>query len=144
MKGNRKKHWIQKCDTDEKNLPIPTQIVSNEEFAPPDQTDEQRLVEHRLIELADKSAKKLNISRRRFLASSGGMAAAFLALNSVFGDFFAVSANELFEPLARVYGIDVKAKMNAIPSDYMTRLKEKYRAAGAQPSNTQYGWIWQK
>ena len=42
---------------------------------------------------------------------------------------------------ARVYGIDVKAKMHAIPSDYMTKLKAKYRAAGAQPSNTQYGWI---
>ncbi|HEX8198181.1 MAG TPA: amidohydrolase family protein [Pyrinomonadaceae bacterium] len=96
----KKKQWVQKCDADDKNLPIPTQIVSNEEFAPPDQTNEQRLVEHRLIELADQSAKKLNVSRRQFLASSGGMAAAFLAMNSVFGDFFNVEAAELFEPLA--------------------------------------------
>jgi hypothetical protein len=43
--------------------------------------------------------------------------------------------------LASVYGIDVKAKMNAIPSDYVTKLKTKYRASGAEPSNTQYGWI---
>jgi predicted TIM-barrel fold metal-dependent hydrolase len=42
---------------------------------------------------------------------------------------------------AKVYGIDVKAKMNAIPGDYMTKLKAKYRAGGASPSNTQYGWI---
>lgn len=42
---------------------------------------------------------------------------------------------------ARVYGIDVRAKMNAIPSDYVTKLKEKYRAEGAQPSNTQYGRV---
>jgi hypothetical protein len=42
---------------------------------------------------------------------------------------------------ARVYGIDVKAKMNAIPSDYVTKLKAGYRAEGASPSNTQYGWI---
>jgi predicted TIM-barrel fold metal-dependent hydrolase len=42
---------------------------------------------------------------------------------------------------AKVYGIDVKAKMNGIPGDYMTKLKEKYRAEGARPSNTQYGWI---
>lgn len=96
----KKKQWVQKCDADDKNLPIPTQIVSNEEFAPPDQTNEQRLVEHRLIELADQSAKKLNVSRRQFLASSGGMAAAFLTMNSVFGDFFNVEAAELFEPLA--------------------------------------------
>ena len=42
---------------------------------------------------------------------------------------------------AKVYGIDVKTKMNAIPADYVTKLKTKYRAAGAAPSNTQYGWI---
>jgi len=42
---------------------------------------------------------------------------------------------------AKVYGIDAKAKMNAIPADYVTKLKAKYKAEGAQPSNTQYGWI---
>jgi predicted TIM-barrel fold metal-dependent hydrolase len=42
---------------------------------------------------------------------------------------------------ARVYGIDVKGKMNAIPADYVTKLKAKYRAEGPQPSNTQYGWV---
>src|SRR5688572_12947514 len=96
----KKKQWIQKCDVDNKNLPIPTQIVSNEEFAPIDQTAEQKAVEHRLLEIASTSAKKLNISRRKFLASTGGMAAGFLALNSVFGKFFDVDERELFEPLA--------------------------------------------
>lgn len=43
---------------------------------------------------------------------------------------------------AKVYGIDAKAKMNAIPSDFVTKLKKKYQAQGARPSNTQYGWIW--
>jgi hypothetical protein len=42
---------------------------------------------------------------------------------------------------ARVYGIDVKARMNAIPRDYISKLKTKYRAENPQPSNTQYGWI---
>ena len=42
---------------------------------------------------------------------------------------------------AKVYGIDLKQKMNAIPADYITKLKAKYRAGGASPSNTQYGWI---
>ncbi|HSK72658.1 MAG TPA: amidohydrolase family protein [Pyrinomonadaceae bacterium] len=93
----KKKKWIQKCDVDENNLPIPTQIVSNEEFAPIDQTEQQKQVEHRLIEIASASAKKLGISRRKFLASTGGMAAGFLALNSVFGRFFEVDEKELFE-----------------------------------------------
>lgn len=35
--------WTQKCDIDDANLPIPTGIVSNEEFDPPDQTDEARI-----------------------------------------------------------------------------------------------------
>jgi len=35
------------------------------------------------------------MSRRRFLASSGGMAAAFLAMNEVFGRFFDVNPLEL-------------------------------------------------
>ena len=92
--------WIQKCDNDEHYLPIPTQIVSNEEFVPPGQTDDQKKVEHSLIEIAADASNKLGISRRAFLASSGGMAAAFLAMNSVFGRYFDVSASELFDPLA--------------------------------------------
>ena len=99
-KPTGKNRWVQKCDLDDehdKNLPIPTQIVSNEEFVPLEQTEEQKQVEHNLLDIADKSARKLNVSRRDFLVSSGGMAAAFLAMNSVFGDMFKVSASELFE-----------------------------------------------
>src|SRR5262249_13574121 len=64
------------------------------------QTIEQKMVEHRLIEMADRNAKQLGVSRRQFLATSGGMAAAFIAMNSVFGKFFYVSASEMTEPLA--------------------------------------------
>lgn len=96
----KKKRWIQKCDVEENHLPIPTQIISTEEFAPLDQTEEQKKVEQKLIEIASESSKKLGISRRQFLATSGGMAAAFLALNSVFGRFFDVDESELFESLA--------------------------------------------
>jgi hypothetical protein len=45
---------------------------------------------------------------------------------------------------ARVYGIDVKAKLHAIPNDYVTKLKAEYRNDGARPSNTQYGWVYGK
>ncbi|HKX83435.1 MAG TPA: hypothetical protein VJL58_04370, partial [Pyrinomonadaceae bacterium] len=92
-----KRKWIQKCEVDDRMFPVPTQIVSNEEFAPPDQTEAQKRVEHRLAELADQSSNRLGISRREFLAGTGGMAAAFLAMNEVFGNFFDVSEIEMFE-----------------------------------------------
>jgi uncharacterized protein len=76
--------------------PIPTQMISNGEFMPIGQTLKQKAVQHRMLDLADRAAKKLNISRRRFLKTSGGTAACFLAMNHVFGEFFEVHPSELF------------------------------------------------
>jgi len=78
--------------------PIPTQIVSNGEFNPLPQTREQARVEARIKELAAGLGKKHGMSRRRFLASSAGMAAAFLAMNEVFGPVFDVSPAEASSP----------------------------------------------
>jgi predicted TIM-barrel fold metal-dependent hydrolase len=76
-------------------------MISNGEYMPYPQTRKQKHVEARVKELADKAAKKLGISRRQFLASSGGLAASFLAINEVFGNtFFKVAAVEMFEPAA--------------------------------------------
>lgn len=80
--------------------PIPTRIVSNEEFAPHPQTPAQRHVEQLIENLAAPAAQKLGISRRSFLRTSGGMAAAWLAFNSVFGQFFDVLEVELAEAAA--------------------------------------------
>ena len=80
--------------------PVPTRMISNGEYMPVPQTDKQKRVEARTKELADAASKKLGISRRQFLASSGGMAAALVAMNEVFGRFFNVSLTELFEPAA--------------------------------------------
>ncbi len=78
--------------------PIPTQIVSNGEWMPMPQTQEQKRVEARTKELADGAAKKLGISRRAFLAGAGGMAATFLAMNEVYGaSFFNVDREEMFD-----------------------------------------------
>jgi predicted TIM-barrel fold metal-dependent hydrolase len=82
-------------DADELRSPIPTQVVSNGEYLPFAQTLEQQQVEARIGELAAEASKRLGMSRRRFLASSGGMAAAFLAMNEVFGRFFDVHPLEL-------------------------------------------------
>src|SRR5438270_12115931 len=80
--------------------PVPTRMSSNGEYMPVPQTDQQKRVEARLAELADTASQKLGIDRRQFLRGSGGMAAALLAMNDVFGQFFNVSPIELYEPAA--------------------------------------------
>jgi predicted TIM-barrel fold metal-dependent hydrolase len=80
--------------------PIPTQMISNGEYMPAPQTYKQKQVEERIKELSETASKKLGMDRRRFLASTGGMAAAFLAMNEVFGRFFSVDPIEMFEPEA--------------------------------------------
>jgi predicted TIM-barrel fold metal-dependent hydrolase len=87
-------------EADDLHAPVPTQMVSNGEYMPYPQTAKQKEVEARIRVMADDAAKKLGMSRRQFLASSGGMAACFLAMNEVFGHFFNVKPIELFEPAA--------------------------------------------
>jgi predicted TIM-barrel fold metal-dependent hydrolase len=57
-----------------------------------------RRVERRLLELADERGSSLGLPRRAFLATGCGMAAAFLALNSVFGTLFCVDPAEASDP----------------------------------------------
>ncbi len=78
--------------------PIPTQVVSNGEYNPPPQTREQRQVEARIKAMAAELGPRHGLSRRQFLASSAGMAAAFLAMNEVFGPVFEISAAEAQTP----------------------------------------------
>jgi len=95
--------WIRKSDQDRqtgRGTPVPTQIVSNEEFDPLPQTADQRRVEQRIFELADQYSSKLGMSRRAFLRTSGGMAVSFMAMNEVFGPAFLVSEAEAAEPSA--------------------------------------------
>jgi predicted TIM-barrel fold metal-dependent hydrolase len=42
---------------------------------------------------------------------------------------------------AKLFGIDIKAKREAIKADKLTQLRREYRE-NPTPSNTQYGWIW--
>jgi len=81
-------------------IPVPTQLVSNEEFPPLPQTVQQREVEQRILAAAGQLAPKLGLSRREFLRTSGGMAASFLAMNAVFGHFFNVREAEAADPAA--------------------------------------------
>ena len=78
--------------------PIPTQIVSSDEFAPTPQTDRQREVEARLKRLADDLAHRQRITRRQFLRTAAGMTAAFVAMNEVYGPVFAADPKEAATP----------------------------------------------
>ena len=82
------------ADATPSRSPVPTQIVSNGEFNPLPQTRDQRHVEARVNALADALGQKHGLNRRRFLASTAGMAAAFLAMNEVFGRIFDVDPAE--------------------------------------------------
>jgi predicted TIM-barrel fold metal-dependent hydrolase len=86
------------AEFDRFDSPIPTRIVASEEFFPLAQTPAQREVEARLSRLADTLAPRQGVSRRRFLRSAAGMAAAFLAMNEVYGPLFGVSRAEAADP----------------------------------------------
>ena len=95
--------WMRKHELDDyldRHLPIPTQVVSNEEFIPIPQTKKQGAVENQLLETAARISKQLGVDRRQFFRMTCGMAAGFAAMNSVFGRFFKVDAAELYDPAA--------------------------------------------
>src|ERR671914_1107681 len=105
--SREKESWLSKAqharlrradEADTLGSPVPTQVVSNGEYFPMPQTLEQKRVEARIAELAGETAKRLGMSRRRFLASSAGMASAFLAMNEVYGRFFDVNPLEILGP----------------------------------------------
>ena len=79
---------------------IPTQVVSNGEYAPLPQTTQQKRVQARVDDLTAAAAKKLGVSRRAFLAGTGGIAASFVAMNEVFGPFFDIDPLSLLVPEA--------------------------------------------
>ena len=78
--------------------PIPTQFVSSDEFLPGPQTENQRRVEARIKELGSTLARHQGMTRRRFFRTASGMAAAFVAMNDVYGPIFDVSAAEAATP----------------------------------------------
>ena len=81
-------------------VPLPTRLVSNEEFPPQPQTAAQREVEDRILAEAGQLAPRLGLNRRDFLRRSGGMATSLLAMNAVFGRFFDVLEVEAADPAA--------------------------------------------
>jgi len=108
-------------------VPLPTRLVSNEEFPPLPQTAEQRQVEDRILAEAARLAPRLGQSRRDFLRTSGGMATSLLAMNAVFGRFFDVLPVEAAEPAA------FKARTG--DAFFIFDLQLHYVGAGYDPAN---------
>src|SRR5690349_23620958 len=78
--------------------PVPTQVVSSDEYLPSHQTAQQKEVEARLIDMADSIASKQGLSRRRFFQSASGMAACFVAMNEGYGVLFDATPAEAPTP----------------------------------------------
>jgi predicted TIM-barrel fold metal-dependent hydrolase len=82
------------AETESYASPVPTQVVSSDEFFPTPQTETQKKVEARLNDLADEFGRKNGMSRRQFFKTSAGMATAFVAMNDVYGPLYGVSRAE--------------------------------------------------
>jgi len=80
------------------DTPIPTQIVASDEFVPLPQTRQQSEVEARLTTFADEMARRHGTTRRGFLRTAAGMAAAFVAMNQVYGPVYEARAAEAADP----------------------------------------------
>jgi predicted TIM-barrel fold metal-dependent hydrolase len=95
--------WVRQCDLDARRQirpPIPARIASNEEFIPPPQSRQQKEYEARLAYISGNAARRQRLSRRDFLRTGSGMAAALMALNQVFGDCYEVDAAEVLDQQA--------------------------------------------
>ena len=112
-------------------IPLPTRLVSNEEFPPLPQTPAQRLVEERILAAAGRLAPRLGVSRRDFLRQSGGIATSLLAMNAVFGRFFDVLDVEAADPAV------FKERSGDTPFIFDVQLH--YVSAGYDPANAEAG-----
>ena len=112
-------------------VPLPTRLVSNEEFLPIPQTPAQRRIEDRILAEAGRQAPRLGLSRREFLSRSGGMAASLLAINAVFGRFFDVLPFEVADAAA--------FQERSGPPFFIFDVQLHYVSAGYDPSNAEGG-----
>jgi hypothetical protein len=112
-------------------IPLPTRLVSNEEFPPLPPTTAQREVEHRILVEAGRLAPRLGLGRRDFLRTSGGLATSFLAMNAVFGRFFDVLPVEAADPAA--------VKERAGDPVFIFDVQLHYISAEYDPSNAEAG-----
>jgi hypothetical protein len=119
-------------------------------------------VEARLLAMADQLGGKQGLDRRRFFQTAAGMAAAFVAMNEVYGAIFDATPAEAATPamaqeradrLEDQFIMDMHTHFlrddaqyqlpgNAhVKGDRFAALKADYRRAGPDPSNLRYGYV---
>jgi predicted TIM-barrel fold metal-dependent hydrolase len=135
-----RRKWATDVETDGWS-PVPTQVVSNEEYLPLRQTPAQEQVARRLWETSRVNAGALGMTRRQFLTSPCGTAAAFLAMNGVFGRFFDVDPVEAWEISAAAerqpqgqFVFDIQTHHVAAPRSFLPVLSFRGRARRWDPS----------
>ena len=79
--------------------PIPTRVVSSDEFAPIPQTAGQREVEARIKSMADEIGAKQNLPRRRFLSTTSGVPSSPSSAKASFFLLMCVGKRTAFKPL---------------------------------------------
>lgn len=125
--------WIPKWKRDELkgvDSPMPTQVVSNEEFYPRPQNRRQKQVEALIGEMAEEKSKRLGLDRRTFMGSSMGLATCFLAANKVYGNYWDVDEVETLEtaayeekwPKGEYFIIDVQTHFSDLPGNMSSLL----------------------
>ncbi|MBI3875504.1 MAG: amidohydrolase family protein, partial [Verrucomicrobia bacterium] len=87
--------------------PMPTQVVSNGEYYPLPKTAAQRQVDERLADYADRFGRKMGMSRRAFLRSACGMAAAMLSINDVFARASGRRGRQFFPSVRAAHAADL-------------------------------------
>ncbi|MFN7928156.1 MAG: amidohydrolase family protein [Blastocatellia bacterium] len=146
--------WIRKGQRDRNKgviSPMPTQAVSNEEFIPRPQSEQQKKVEHLIGEMSEVRAKKLGMDRRNFMSTSMGLATCFLASNQVFGtNVWDVDEVETWEaaptdekfPKGEYFVIDVQAHFtNGLPiSGFRTMEFVKNMGFNLKDDSESYGF----
>jgi hypothetical protein len=122
--------------------PIPTRIFASEEYAPPPQTQQQKIVESRLKELGSQMAQKLGITRRRFFQSASGLAASYFVMNEVYGQVFDASHKEATTPeLARARSESLRQQLIF---DAHTHYVRSDPSAELSDPNRVGGFLWQR
>jgi hypothetical protein len=80
------------------DYPLPVTGLASDEITAPRQTKEQRIVQDLIDVLAARYSGKRGKSGRQFLAGPQGIPTQFMAMNSVYGNFFSVQEEELSDP----------------------------------------------
>src|SRR5947207_13530845 len=92
--------WTRKVQRDKNkgvDSPVPTQVVSNEEFIPRPQNARHKQLDHLIGEMRAANASKIGMDRRTFMATSMVLDTCVLHAYKVYGKAFEIDEVDAFE-----------------------------------------------